>query len=155
MDTRVKTLVTFKSAAFNMSEPKEYFINACCFGDDVARWLAEQLRSRGHQAAEAPGQEDFGWYFRFRVSGFEHCFVIGHRPGGDTEEGLWIGWLERSRGFVASLLGARRRGIQPAAARAIHEVLSSSPQIQEVQWHFERNFEAGREDLGTPEPSSA
>ena len=154
MDTTVKTVVTFKSSVFNMSEPKEYFINPCCFGDDVARWLAEQLRSKGYQAAEVPGQEDFGWYFRFTKSGIEHCLVIGHRPGDNNEEGLWIGWLERSRGFLASLVGARKRGIQPAAARAIHEILSGSPQIRDVRWHFGRDFDSGREDTGTPEPSS-
>ncbi len=155
MDTTVKTVVTFKSSAFNMSEPKEYFINPCCFGDDVARWLAEQLRGKGYQAAEVPGQEDFGWYFRFTESGIEHCFVIGHRPGDNNEEGLWIGWLERNRGFLASLVGARKRGVQPAAARAIHEILSGSPQIRNVRWHFERDFDSGREQAATPEPSSA
>lgn len=149
------TIVTFKSSAFNMSEPKEYFINPCCFGDDVARWLAEQLRSRGYQAAQVPGQEDFGWYLRFSVSGIEHCFVIGHRPDDNNGEGVWIGWLERSRGFVASLLGARTRGIQPAAVRAIHEILSSSPQMRNVRWHFRSDFDSGREEVGMPEPSSA
>jgi hypothetical protein len=58
METTVKTVVTFKSSAFNMSEPREYFINPSCFGDDLAKWLAEQLRSNGHQASEVPGQED-------------------------------------------------------------------------------------------------
>ena len=154
MDTTVKTVVTFQSSAFNMSEPREYFINPCCFGDDLAKWLAEQLRKNGHQAAEAPGQEDFGWYFLFRIAGVEYCFVIGHRPGDQSEEGLWIGWLERSRGFIASLLGARKRGIQPVAARAIHEILSCSPQIRDVHWHFERDFDNGREEMGTPEPAS-
>jgi hypothetical protein len=155
MDTTVKTLVTFRSSAFNTSEAKEYFINPCCFGDDLAKWLTEQLRSKGYQATEVPRQEDFGWYFGFSVSGIEHCFVIGCRPGDNNEEGLWIGWLERSRGFIASLLGARKRGIQPTAVRAIHEILSASPQIREVHWHFEHDFNSGREELGTAEPSSA
>src|SRR6185503_13266657 len=97
MDATVKTVVTFKSSAFNVSEPKEHFINPCCFGDDVARWLAEQLRDKGCQAGYVPGQEDFGWYFSFLVAGIEYCFVIGHRPGDENGEGVWIGWLERSR----------------------------------------------------------
>jgi hypothetical protein len=154
MDTTVRTVVTFKSSAFNISEPKEYFINPGCFGDDVARWLSEQLGGSGYQAAEAPGQEDFGWYFRFTTSGIEHFFFIGYRPPDDNEEGVWIGWLERSRGFLATLAGARKRGIQPAAARAIHEILSGSPQIRDVHWHFARDFHSGREEAGTPEPSS-
>jgi hypothetical protein len=152
MDATVKTVVTFKSSAFNVSEPKEHFINPCCFGDDVARWLAEQLRDKGCQAAYVPGQEDFGWYFSFLVAGIEYCFVIGHRPGDENGEGVWIGWLERSRGFVASMFGGRKRGIQPTAARVIHEILSNSPQIRDVRWHFRRDFDAGREKMGTPAP---
>lgn len=153
MDTTVKTVVTFKSSPFNVSEPKEHFINPCCFGIDVARWLTEQLRAKGYQAANAPGQEDFGWYFSFLIDGLEYCFVIGHRPVNENGEGVWIGWLERSRSFVASVLGGRNRGIQPAAARAIHEILASSPQIRDVRWHFRRDFDSGREQIGTAEPA--
>ncbi len=37
----MKTVAFFESEAFNHSEPKEYFINPCCFGDDLARWLMD------------------------------------------------------------------------------------------------------------------
>ena len=47
MDSEIKTAVTFESTTFNMSEPKEYFINPCCFGDDVATWLIGELRKQG------------------------------------------------------------------------------------------------------------
>jgi hypothetical protein len=79
MDAPIKTVVTFKSSAFNMPEPKKYFINPSCFGDDLAIWLIDQLRGKGYEVSDAPGQEDFGWYSTFRVSEIEHCFVIGHR----------------------------------------------------------------------------
>jgi len=36
MRNEIRTIVSFNSAAFNMTEPKRYFINPCCFGDDVA-----------------------------------------------------------------------------------------------------------------------
>jgi hypothetical protein len=42
MDPKIKTVVAFESTAFNMAEPKDYFINPCCFGDDVATWLAAE-----------------------------------------------------------------------------------------------------------------
>ena len=45
--------VVFRSDAFNTSETKDYFINECCFGDDLARWLIEQLRARGATATAA------------------------------------------------------------------------------------------------------
>lgn len=154
MKTKSRMVVTFKSSVFNVSEARAYFINPSVFGDDVARWLAENLRSNGYQAAEAPGQEDFGWYFCFSVAGIEHCFVVGFRPGDNSNEGLWIGWLERSRSLVASLLGARKRGVQPAAVRAIHEILTRSPEIRDVRWHLQRDFDSGHEEMGTAEPFS-
>jgi hypothetical protein len=151
MDT-VRTVVTFKSSAFNFSEPRDYFINPCCFGDDVAGWLAEQLRRKGYPANDGPCQEDFGWYFTFRVSDISYCFVIGHRPGDENTEGEWIGWLERSRGFMASIFGGRNRDIQPAAAQVIHEILSNSPQIRDSRWHFRHDFRRGPEEMGTSAP---
>jgi hypothetical protein len=140
MDSTIKALVTFESAAFNLNEPKDYFINPCCFGDDVANWLIDELRKQGVTTDDKPGQEDFGWYLNFDASGMPHTFVIGHQPSGETEAGRWIGWVERRRGFFRSLLGARDRGIQPAAVEAIDKVLSNSPRIRAVRWQY-------REDL--------
>jgi hypothetical protein len=154
MNSETRTVVTFESTAFNMAEPKEYFINPCCFGDDVAKWVIGELRKQDVKTDEEPGQEDFGWYLNFEVSGNGHCFVIGHRPTGESETGTWIGWLERSRGFIGSVLGGRKRGIQPLAAEAIHKVLSSSPLIRDVRWHFQRDFDTGREERGTVSPQT-
>lgn len=152
MEAVIKSVVTFKSFAFNTTEPKEYFINPCCFGDDVAKWLAAQLRSKGYQAAEEPGHEDFGWYFGFSVNDIQHCLVIGYREE-DNGQGIWVGWVERSRGLMASIFGRRKHGIEGAAAQAIHEVLANDPKIQSIHWHFENDFNSGREESGTPEPS--
>ena len=152
MEPEIRTVVTFERAAFNMTEPKEYFINPCCFGDDVAEWLIAELRKQGMKADEKPGQEDFGWYLNFEAAGIEHTFVIGHRPNGETEAGTWIGGLERTRGLIGTILGGRKRGIQPSAAEAIHRVLSGSPLVQDVRWYFQGDFDSGNEDLGASSP---
>ncbi|HEX4542434.1 MAG TPA: hypothetical protein VH114_04635 [Candidatus Acidoferrum sp.] len=146
MDSELRTVVTFESSAFNMLEPKDYFINPCCFGGDVAKWLINELRKLGVETDEEPGQEDFGWYLDFEVTGTIHTFVIGHRPTGESEAGTWIGWIERSRGFIGSILGRRKRGIQRSATEAIHRILSSSPLIRDVRWHFQRNFDNAPEE---------
>jgi hypothetical protein len=148
----MRTLVTFKSAAFNTTEEKETFINPGCFGDDVGQWLIGELRSRGVETADEPDSEDFGWFFTFQMGDFEYDFVIAYRPGDGDLEGDWIGWLERSKGLFASMLGLRKKGIQPEAVGGIHEVLSGSPRIREVRWHFPKDFHAGREELGSPVP---
>jgi len=111
--------------------------------DDVAKWLISELRKDGLQTDEEPGQEDFGWYLNFEVLGASHTFIIGHRPSGESEAGTWIGWLERNRGFIASILGRRKHGIASSAVVAIHTILSRSPQIQDVLWHYQRDFDKG------------
>ncbi|HVH73189.1 MAG TPA: hypothetical protein VNB49_19050 [Candidatus Dormibacteraeota bacterium] len=153
MRAEIRTIVSFKSTAFNITQPKSYFINSCCFGHDVAKWLIHQLHDKGVEADSEPGQEDFGWYFNFQVADTPHTFVIGHSPGlVEGSEGTWIGWIERYRGLVGSLFGGRTGGINPAAAQALHSILSSSPQIQDIRWHFRRDFDKGREQLGAPAP---
>lgn len=143
MDSEIKTVFTFESTAFNMAEPKEYFINPSCFGDDVAMWLIGELQKQGLITDEKPGQEDFGWYLNFEVTGTAHTLVIGHRPTGETEAGTWIGWLERRRGFLGSLVGGRDRGIQPAAVEAIERILSNPSLIRDVRWQFRRDLDKG------------
>src|SRR5690242_1872050 len=129
MQSKIRTLVTFESTAFNMTEPKDYFINPFCFGDDVGEWLIQELRKDGLESDEKPGQEDFGWHLIFEVGDISHTFVISHRPEGETEEGTWIGCIERNRGLIGTILGRRNRGIQSSAAEAIHRILSRSPLI--------------------------
>jgi hypothetical protein len=140
-----------KARPSNMTEPKDYFINPCCFGEDVAAWLIGELRKRGMGTDEKPGQEDFGWYLNFEAAGIGHTFVIGHRPNGETEAGTWIGWLERKRGLIGSILGWRRHGIQHSAAQAIHQILTGSPVVRDVRWHFKGDFDSGIE-RGTSSP---
>ena len=154
MNSDIRTVVTFESTAFNTADPKAYFINPSCFGDDVASWLISELRKQGVKTDDKPDQEDFGWYLDFEISGIGHTFVLGHRPTSDSEPGTWIGWLERSRGFIGSLSGARKRGIHASAVEAIHEILSSSSQIRDVRWHFQHDFYKGLEERGVSLPQS-
>jgi hypothetical protein len=147
----MKTEVHFRSTGFNCTEPRNYFINESCFGDDVARWLIQQLRAGGIQTAEEPDQEDFGWYFTFNAGGTEHCFVIGVQPNDPATGDQWLGWLERQTGFLGSLFGGRKRGILPEAIRAIDTALNASPDIQRVTWH-----EPGTDDQpASQEPRNA
>ena len=118
----MRTLVTFRSSAFNTSEPQPYFINENSFGDDLARWLIAHLRAGGVSVNDTPGQEDFGWFFEFDVPEGKHCCVLGLRPVDDPNESNWVAWIERSRGFLGSIFGLRKQGIAPSALSALHAV---------------------------------
>jgi hypothetical protein len=126
------TEATFRSSAFNTSEVKPYFINPCCFGDDLAKWMIARLRDIGIQTDAEPGQEDFGWYFEFEVPAGKHCCVLGYQD--DDPEGRWCLWLERSRGFLGSIVGKRRSGIDSAAVQALQTILGNAPEIHELEW---------------------
>jgi hypothetical protein len=128
----MRTEATFRSSAFNFSEAKSYFINPCCFGDDLARWMMARLRTAGVRTADEPRQEDFGWYFEFEVPAGKHCCLLGYQEG--HPEGRWLLWVERSRGFLGSVLGMRKSGIDPAAVHALHHILDKAPEIRELQW---------------------
>ena len=144
------TVVVFRTDRFNQSEPRDYFINDCCFGDDVARWLIAELRRRGFHTADEPGQEDFGWYFTFNAGGRDHDFIIGLRP--EDGGGEWIGGFERRAGLLASMFGARNRGIRPEALRAIQDVLASEPSVREIRWFRKQAFDRGDESAARPSP---
>jgi len=118
----------------------------------VAKWLIAELRKQGAKTDEQPGQEDFGWYLNFEITGKGHTFVIGHRPAGESETGIWMGWLERNPGFIGSLFGGRKRGIQPSAIEAIHKILSNSALVRDVRWYLQRDFDEGNEERGTRSP---
>jgi len=147
----VRTLVTFESSAFNTTESKQYFVNPRNYGDDVAKWMIAALQKAGVQTDDEPGQEDFGWYFEFRVPEGQHCAAVGFRPGDPAPQGCWIAWIERSRGLLGSLSGGRQRGIAASAAAAIHATLQSA-EIRNIRWHEKKDFDAMREALGAETP---
>lgn len=62
MDTESLTVET---DLFNHTDVKPHFINPCCFGEDFAAWLRQQivaLTSEGFELSP-PVQEDYGWGF--------------------------------------------------------------------------------------------
>ncbi len=149
--TAARTVVVFRSSAFNSTEQRSYFLNEGCFGDDVARWLIAGLRAQGIPTELEPGQEDFGWSFDFFVEETPHCFVVGSRPSddGDIE---WIGWLERKRGLLGSFVGLRSRGVLSAAAQVIHAALSSGSEIIDIRWYEQKRFDRGDDAASSAEP---
>lgn len=148
MATRPRTLVTFRSSIFNATQPRPNYINPHNYGDDVAEWLRDRLKNSGIPVEARIGQEDFGWYLGFQLAQDRYQFIVGYNA-----DGYWLGWLERARGFLASLLGARNRGIRNEAVEAVHSVLLSSESIHDVRWHYQKDFDALHEELGSRTPT--
>ena len=148
----MRTQFTFRSLAFNTPQSRAEYINPGNYGDDLARWLMRRLRSTGVSVEEGPGQEDHGWYLSFTAAGLPHTVIVGHREGDDSYPSDWVGWVERDASFLVSLFGGRRRGIAPEAVQAVHRALSAAPEVEKLTWHEAADFNAGREELGSPQP---
>lgn len=145
----VRTVVMFQSAHFNCTEPREYFINDCCFGDDVAKWMREQLNAAGYAAAE-PGQEDFGWYLPFTTNGADYTWIIGYRPG-ESDTGEWLAWLEQRRKGLVGLFRPKP-AINPQIVETIHNALASDSRIQNIKWLNRSDFDEGNEEACASTP---
>lgn len=150
--SNTRTLVTFQTEKFNTTTDRDYFINPGCFGDDLCKWLIEQLTADGIKCDAQPGQEDFGWYFNFSVDDEEYCWVCAFRPADETEPGIWIGWIEKATGFLAGIFGGREKNIQRSASLEIHKVLVNSSEISNIRWHIRADFERGNEDAAHSSP---
>jgi hypothetical protein len=149
----MRTLVTFSTPAFNVTETKPYFLNPASFGDDLARTVSALIRDDDGEADQEPRQEDFGWYFEFSAGGERHCFVVGYRPADEPgDAGMWIGSVERSRGLLASMLGRRATGIEARALMAILAAIERLPDVTNILWHRQPDFDKGDEDRGTGTP---
>ena len=55
----MKTHVTFQNEFLNKSEPRDFFVNPDCFGDDVCKYMISELREKGLNCGEPCG-EDWG-----------------------------------------------------------------------------------------------
>ncbi len=134
----MNTVAIFESSVFNHTEPKDTFINPCCFGDDLAHWLMGELAQQGISVDDEPGQEDFGWYFEFSVDEEAYCLVISN-----DGEGEWFLVVERACGLLASLFGGRHRNVGRSGLAAIDNVLSRSDRVENLRWVSWKEFRDG------------
>ncbi len=102
MSPKLDESITFTSSQFNCTEVKPHFINPCCFGENLAAWLREQLSKipdLDFKLSETI-QEDYGWGFR-SMRGEDHFWVamscIGDGPQDPSAE--WLIFVSYDPGF--------------------------------------------------------
>jgi hypothetical protein len=127
----------FETNRFNLSEVKMYFINPCCFGEDVAMWLREKLIQQSVETDE-PGQEDWGWYLGSSYQGNHYFIGIGGLPDDDAtdpNQGEWRIMVERRRSIADRLTGKNKTTTDDPIFPIIRTILEAEPDIKNV--HFE------------------
>jgi len=142
-----RSYLTFVGASFNVSEEKPAYFKPDNFGDDVAAFLARGLRRVGWEIPDDIGQEDDGWFVTFQKPG--HCYdLIVQLVNAETH--LWLVWVERSVGFIPSLLGFRKKPVPIEAAVAIFDAIRGAPEIENPQWFTKDEFLGGQAGRPTP-----
>lgn len=83
----VDTLITVETDMFEHREVKAHFINPCCFGEDFAAWLREQISSLAESEFDIsdPIQEDYGWGFWARRGKDPFWIAISYLGDGAQE----------------------------------------------------------------------
>jgi hypothetical protein len=116
----MRNAVRFKSAKFNTTQIRDYFINDICF-DDLANWLSEELSGAGLKTAR-PWQEDWGWQFEA-----ENCLIS---VGYNVDE--WQIYIEPIVGFFEKLAG--KQVDISKTVKNLHRILEKESEIFDIEW---------------------
>jgi hypothetical protein len=85
--------ITVVTDQFEHREVKPHFINPCCFGEDFAAWLKEEissLRDSGFSLSKII-QEDYGWGFWVRHGKDPFWVALSYVGDGPQEEpAQWV-----------------------------------------------------------------
>src|SRR4029077_9270492 len=99
---RYEDTITIETDLFNHREVKPHFINDCCFGEDFAAWLKQQLSplvSSGFKLSESI-QEDYGWGFWASRGGTRFWVALSYVGEGPQETPAeWVISVNDSLGF--------------------------------------------------------
>lgn len=118
--------IVFESDLFNLSQPRHYFINPSCYGDDVAKWLREKLTVQAVECTAA-GQEDWGWYTYVKQDGHTYFVGIGGNAADDDsgDRGEWRFMVKKQRSFLEKLLWKNRLTRQEKIISTLKYVIES------------------------------
>jgi hypothetical protein len=125
----MRNAVRFKSDKFNHTERRAYFINDCCFGDDVAAWLKSGLEATGYRVSE-PVQEDWGWLLDTQKDGASCSISIGLIPEDET----WQVIVEPILSLWERLRGHRSDDAVRALCQTMHGILSGDKGVRDITW---------------------
>ena len=127
--------IFLETDVFEHRDVKPHFINPCCFGEDFADWVRQELRSRlddGFQIS-APVQEDYGWGLWVRSERGPFWIAISYVGDGPTEEPAhWAVSVGRDYGLnIANRLFAKPQTAELSRIRTqLLNAIDSNPKIK-------------------------
>jgi hypothetical protein len=124
----------FRTDRFNLSKIDETFINPCCFGEDLARWLREALREKKFEVSE-PYQEDWGWELPTKNEGKGYYLCISGNADDEranSNEGEWRIIIEKRRSIGQRLTGKGKIELRDGMLVSVKKILEAEPDIRNV-----------------------
>lgn len=149
----IRSVIRFSSSTFNCSEVKDYFINARCFGDDVAALITNEWRKRGFETRD-PFQEDWGWTAQLNHNTIWYYLNIGIFQDDLAPKSppcTWLISIEKCCGFWQSPFGNEKKNIQQDFLVALHKMLAECQDFKDLRW-FNESEDCGPAALGSAAP---
>jgi hypothetical protein len=129
--------ITIETDLFEHREVQPHFINPCCFGEDFASWLRQQLKSFSDLQLEIsePIQEDYGWGLWVSIGADQFWIALSYVGVGPQEPPAeWVISVAYDPGFNL-IKRVFHRPDREAFSRLRHyiwQVLGSNPAIRVV-----------------------
>lgn len=150
---KLRTAIRFTSPVFNSTEVKDSFINPCCFGEDVAKFVTEKWKGAGYEVGELC-QEDWGWSAQLKYGEqwyYLNISLYSDTPGPPSKPpAFFLMFVEKNVGFWKSLFSKESKNVEPEFLLQLHAVLSGNSEIEDLSWCYE---DENYEDPGSGSPT--
>jgi hypothetical protein len=128
--------ITIETDLFEHREVKAHFINPCCFGEDFAAWLRQELLhlDRSFQLSE-PVQEDYGWGFHVSHGKTRLWVALSYVGSGPQEApAQFVISVVRESGFesVKRVLGSPDPPELAELRDLIRQIVMANPAIKTI-----------------------
>ena len=128
--------ITVETDIFEHRQVKPHFINPCCFGEDFAAWLKEELSKDGDLKFKftEPIQEDYGWGFWASQEQDRIWIAISYVGDGPQEPPpQWVISVKRDPGLNVMRWLRSNTGSEKLLSERVQKVLERNPAIRIVQ----------------------
>jgi hypothetical protein len=129
--------ITVETDLFEHRELKPHFINPCCFGEDFAAWLKDQLSPLANSGFDLPKliQEDYGWGCWARHGKGSHWVALSYLGDGPQESpAQWVISVNYDPGFnpIKRLFHKPDRQASQNLRARVRQAVTSNPAIRIV-----------------------
>lgn len=127
--------IVVETDLFEHREVKLHFMNPCCFGEDFAAWLKQELVHFPDLRFELSDaiQEDYGWGF-WAQRGKDRFWVALSYVGDGPQEApaQWVVSVVSDRGIKGIFHKSDPRALEELRGR-VRQILTSGPAIKTVK----------------------